>query len=274
MRAKLNFESQTMKLYTRESHPENKETILFIHGYNMAGWMWEEQVKAFSDYHCLVPDLPEHGKSSGSAPFTIKTAAKMIIDIIKSEARNGKAHLVGISLGAQVVLEILSTSPEVVDHTVISGTLVNTTPPSERFQKLLDYLLKVYIPVKNDNISIGSYIRSYGIPSNLIRKFKESTYVISEDSSENIIRENLLFKRPEGIGNVHVPVLVMFGEKDYRVIKESAEELLRTIPNSKGAITMKAGHMWSIEKPELFNHVLRSWINDNPLPDGLKMKTI
>lgn len=270
----ITIESQTMNLYTRETHPENRESILFIHGYNMAGWMWEEQLKAFRDYHCLVPDLPEHSKSSEVGPFTIKAAAEMITDIIESKARNGKAHLVGMSLGAQVILQILSTSPEVADHSLISGTLVNAITPSAGFQKLLDYLLKVYIPVKNDNLSIGSYIRSYGIPSNLIRKFKESTYVISEDSSEKIIRENLLFEIPEGIEKVKTPVLVMNGEKDYRIIKKSSDELLKIIPNSKGAIAMKAGHIWNIEKPEFFNDVLRAWITDNPLPEGLKMKSI
>jgi pimeloyl-ACP methyl ester carboxylesterase len=256
-----------MNLYIKETNPENKETIIFIHSYNMAGWMWEEQVKAFNDYHCLVPDLPEHGKSKYGKPFTIEGAAERIINIIENQAHDGKAHLVGMSLGAQVILKILSTAPEAVGRTFISGTLVNTTKPSESFQKLLDYLLEVYIPVKNDKISIGSYIRSYGIPRNHIKKFKESTYVISEDSSDRIIRENLLFKRPEGLEKVNTPVLVMCGEKDYRVIKKSVNELLKVIPNSKGAVAAKAGHMWNMEKPELFNNILKAWINDDPLPD-------
>ncbi len=263
-----------MNLYNKETHPENKETILFIHGYNMAGWMWDEQVKAFSDYHCLVPDLPEHGNSSDVEPFTIDGAAQILIDLILDKAQSGKAHLVGMSLGAQVVLQILSTAPEVADHTLISGALVNTTPPSESFQKLLDYLLEVYIPIKNHHLSIGSYIRSYNIPKGLIRKFKESTYVISEDSSDRIIRENLLFERPNGLEKVNTPVLVMFGEKDYRIIKESADELLNVIPNSKGAVAREVGHMWNMEKPELFKDVLRAWITDNPLPATLKLETI
>lgn len=259
-----------MNLYTKETHPENEEIILFIHGYSMAGWMWDEQVKAFNDYHCLVPDLPEHGKSKDVEPFTIKSAAEMIIDVVENQAHDGKVHLVGMSLGAQIILQILSTTPEVVDHALISGALVNTTPPTETFLKLLDYLLKVYIPVKNDNLSIGSYIRSYGIPRNLTRKFKESTYVISEDSSDRIIRENLLFERPTDLEKSNAPVLVMFGEKDYRIIKESAEELLEVIPNSKGASAVKVGHMWNMENPELFNKVLRAWITDEPLPEILK----
>ncbi len=69
-------------------------------------------------------------------------------------------------------------------------------------------------------------------------------------------------------------MLVMFGEKDYRIIKESADELLNVIPNSKGAVARKVGHMWNMEKPKLFNDVLRAWITDNPLFEVLKMKKI
>lgn len=263
-----------MFLYNKETHPENKETILFIHGYNMAGWMWEEQVKAFNDYHCLVPDLPEHGKSSDVKPFTIEGVAEILVDLVLDQAHNGKAHLVGMSLGAQLILQILSKAPEVVDHALISGVLVNKTTPTENFKKLLDYLLEVYIPIKNDNLSIGSYIRSYNMPRGLIRKFKESTHVISEDSSDRIIRENLLFERPAGLEKVNVPVLVACGEKDYRAIMESTDDILKVLPNSKGVIVMKVGHMWNMENPELFNDVLRAWITDESLPETLKLITI
>ena len=48
---------ELMKLYIKETGQDNQETIIFLHGGGLAGWMWEEQVKAFNDYHCLVPDL-------------------------------------------------------------------------------------------------------------------------------------------------------------------------------------------------------------------------
>ncbi len=82
-----------MNLYNKETHPENKETILFIHGYNMAGWMWDEQVKAFSDYHCLVPDLPEHGNSSDVEPFTIDGAAQILIDFVLDKAQLQRSQI-------------------------------------------------------------------------------------------------------------------------------------------------------------------------------------
>ena len=195
----------------------------------------------------------------------------MIINLIQDQAHGKKAHLIGISMGAQVIVQILSTAPEVVDHALISGTLVRTTPPTKNFLKLLNHLIEIYTPVKNNPLFIKSYIRSYNIPKNLFNKFKESTYNIKQDSLDKIIRENMLFKMPEGLGNVNVPVLVMIGEKDYRIINESAKKLINVLPNSKRAIALRVGHIWNMENPELFNKVLRAWINDESLPIGVKV---
>jgi pimeloyl-ACP methyl ester carboxylesterase len=263
-----------MNLYLKEIGKKNSRTIVLLHDFNMAGWMWDQQVKALSDYHYLVPDLPEHGLSKNIGPFTIKMAAELIVDVIKNKAHNGRAHLVGVSLGAQVILQILNIAPEVVDHVLITGALVNTIEPNESFLKLIDYLIEIYIPVKNDKLSIGSYIRSYNLPKNLIKKFKESTCIISSNSAERIIRENILFLMPENLQNVKNPVLVMVGEKDYKIIKDSARNLIKVLPNSKAYLAPGVGHIWNLESPKLFNQVLSSWMNDKTLMDSLlELKT-
>jgi len=259
-----------MNLYVKETGKNNLETIVFIHGDGMAGWMWDEQLKAFNDYHCLVPDLPEHGRSTDVKPFTIEGAANMIMDIIRNQIPEGKAHLVGLSLGAQIIVQILSTAPDVVDHAFISGALVRSAAPTESFIKLLDHLIKIYVPVKNNALYIGSYLRSYNIPKNLRGKFRESTRIIKPDSSARIIKEGTLFKMPIGLENINTPVLAMIGEKDYTIIRESARNLHNSIPNSEGASALKVGHMWNMENPELFNQVLRCFLNNENLPDGVK----
>lgn len=256
-----------MGLYIKETGKNKDETIIFLHSEGTAGWIWDKQLEAFSDYHCIVPDIPGHGKSAGIKPFIIQSAADMVIDIIKNKAKNGKAHLVGISLGAQIIVQILATVPQIVDHALISGTLVHNSEPSESFLKLLNYLIKVYLPDKNKTIRIMSYVRSYNMPKSLRGKFKESTYVIEQDSANRIIRENMLFKMLSNLEKANVPVLVMNGQKDYIKIKESAINLLNVLPNSKGAIALKIGHLWNIENPELFNKTLRAWITDNNLPE-------
>lgn len=249
----------------KEIGKDNDETIIFLHSEGTAGWMWDKQLEAFTNYHCIVPDLPGHGKSAEVQPFTIQSTADMIIDIIKNKAKNGKAYLVGLSLGAQIIIQILSKAPEAVDHALISGALVRDSQPSETFLELLDQLIKVYLPDKNKTIRIMSYVRSYNIPKNLRGKFKESTYVIKPESLDKIIRENMLFKMPYGLEKTEMPVLVIAGQKEAEIIKESLIDFLYVLPNSRGAMAMKVGHLWNIENPELFNKTLRAWIEDNRL---------
>jgi len=260
-----------MDLYIKETGKNNRETIIFLHAEGTAGWIWDKQVESFQDYHCIVPDLPGHGKSAEVNLINIQSTANIIIDIIKNKAKNGKAHLVGISLGAQIIIQILSTAPEVANHVLISGAIIRNSQPTENFLKLLNHLIKVYLPDKDKTIRIMSYVRSYNIPKNLRGKFKESTYVIEPDSLDRIIKENILFKMPSGLEKVDMPVLVMRGQKDFIMIKKSTKDLLNVLPNSKGAMALKVGHLWNIENPELFNNVLRNWLNDENLPNGVEL---
>jgi pimeloyl-ACP methyl ester carboxylesterase len=258
-----------MNLHFKETGSDNNETIVFLHGGGLAGWIWDEQVKYFQDYHCIVPDLPEHGKSAEVKPFTIDGSAGMVVDLINNHAYNGKAHVVGLSLGAQIIVQIMATHPEVVDNALITGTLVRTMPNTETLLKLVDYTFKAYEPVKDTNFFIKANMRMYNISKNHFDQFKESTLQIKADSLNRILYDNLFFKLPEGLENLDVPVLVMMGEKDYKVIKESAKDLIRSIPNSEAYIVPKQGHVWNMESPKLFNKVLRCRITGNPLPDNI-----
>ena len=67
--------------------------------------MWQEQIAELRGaYHCLAPDLPEHGGSMAVTPFSIAGCAQQIADLIQERAQGGKAHVVGLSLGAQVAV--------------------------------------------------------------------------------------------------------------------------------------------------------------------------
>ncbi|MDD3985765.1 MAG: alpha/beta hydrolase [Methanobacterium sp.] len=257
------------KLYIKEVGVENSETIIFIHSGTMASWMYDEQIKAFRDYHCLIPDLPEHGQSIGVKPFTIKDSAEKIITIIENKAHNGKAHLVGISLGGQIILQILSIKPNIVEDAFISGTLTCTIPETETFLKLLNYTTRTYAPVMGTDFFIKANMRSYNMPKHFFNNFKKSTQIINPDAFKRILAENMLFKLPDDLINVKTPVLVMAGEKDYRIIQKSAYNLIKTLKNSQGYIAPRVGHLWNLESPNLFNKILKYWMNNIDMNDIL-----
>ena len=254
-----------MNLYIKETGSRNSKSIIFLHGCAMAGWIWNDQVRALRDYHCIVPDLPEHGQSSNVKPFTIKNSAEMIIDIINENTNNGKVNLVGISLGAQIVLQILSKSPELVDHVVISGTLVHNNSNIETRLKLLDYAIKTYESVKDTEFFIKANMRTYNMPKKFFNKFKESAQIVKTDSLDRIFREHMTYKIPNGLEYAQASVLIITGEKDYKIIMESTKDLLTTLPNSEWYIAPDVGHIWNLEDPKLFNWVTRQWFENKTL---------
>ena len=258
-----------MDIYVKETGSKSAETIIFLHAGAMAGWMWDDQLKAFSDYHCIVPDLPEHGQSNEVKPFTIKNTAEIIIEIINKRTLNGKANLFGISLGAQIIVQILSKAPQLVNQAFISGTLINTIPHSKTLLNLLDHTINEYAPVKDNDFFIKASMRTYNMPKDFFKVFKESTLLLKHDSLERILTENMLFKLPHGLEKVEAPIIIMTGEKDYKIIKESANDLLMSLSGSVGYMAPNLGHAWNLEDPDLFNLVLRRWITDGSLKDVL-----
>src|SRR5512141_1673262 len=109
------------QLFTLECGPADASTLVFLHGGGGAGWMWKPQLAHFTNYHCLVPDLPEHGQSAAIGPLTVPFAAEKVAELISAKAHGGKAYVVGLSLGAQVLVSLLSQAPERVEKAVISS---------------------------------------------------------------------------------------------------------------------------------------------------------
>ena len=116
-------------LSVRECGPPTAPTICFLHGGGISGWMWGPQVEALQNtYHCLVPDMPEHGLSAAVRPFSIADTARRIAEVIRERAHGGRAHVIGLSEGAQVTVQLLGSAAEVVDHAIISNALLYPLP--------------------------------------------------------------------------------------------------------------------------------------------------
>ena len=116
-------------LSVRECGPDTAPTICFLHGGGISGWMWRPQVEALQDsYHCLIPNLPEHGLSAEVGPFTIADAAHRVAELIRERGHGGCAHVIGLSEGAQITVQLLGSIPEIVDHAIVSSALMHPLP--------------------------------------------------------------------------------------------------------------------------------------------------
>ncbi len=121
-----------MDLFVRESGAVGAPAIVFLHGGEYSGRSWQPVVDRLQRYHCLVPDLPQHGRSIRHRPFEMVGAAAAVAELIYARVGAGRVHVVGFSLGAQVGVQLLATAPELVDRAVLCGTLVDVMPVHRR----------------------------------------------------------------------------------------------------------------------------------------------
>jgi pimeloyl-ACP methyl ester carboxylesterase len=106
---------------TAEPPPDTRPTIVFLHGTVLSGAAWTAQVTALGDaFHCLAPDLPGHG-TQRAVPFTIDRAVEQVVALIDREAHDGRAILVGLSLGGYVAMTVAARWPERVAGLAIAG---------------------------------------------------------------------------------------------------------------------------------------------------------
>ena len=251
-------------MYLQEvGNPEN-ETILFLHGGDVAGWMWTPQVETFKEqYHCLVPDLPGFGQSNQIPWQSFTDTAEQLAEIIKEKGRNGRCHVVGLSMGGHLTLHLLSVAPELVDKVVLSGTAVRPYTPN------LQRLVRLTLPMMRFKLFWQGQARVRQYPADAAQMYIETGLGIDRDSLKRMMAEVMHANGPVDLENFTNPVLISAAEIDQALIHESQKDLLGIFPNAQAVIAPGVHHGWSGENPELFNQMMDAWLTDVPLPNEL-----
>ena len=268
-----------MALYIQETGPLSAPTIIFLHGGGGAGWMWQPQVDGLEGYHCLVPDLPEHGRSVNENPFRIQDSAAQIAELIRTRAHHGKAHVVGLSEGAQVAVALLASAPELVDHAVLSSALVRPLPGGKMMTPGLiglTYRLSV-TPFKNSEWWIRlNMTYAAGVPDKYYPQFSTSFKELTESGFTNLMIENQRFRLPQGLERVKLPTLIVVGKKEYPAMHQSARDLAAVIPAAQAyqvvhdrKMSLAEEHNWNMTAPDLFTQTVRDWLSGQALPKQL-----
>jgi pimeloyl-ACP methyl ester carboxylesterase len=268
-------------LHTQAIGPGQASTIVLIHGGGVSGWMWRPVISYLPEYHILVPDLPEQGGSVDVGPFTLRFAARKVAETIRLWAHGGRAHVVGLSAGAQTLVQLLADSPELVDHAVVSSALMRPVSGLgwAGSPRLLAWAYKLSIaPFRNWEWWIRTNMKySANVPDEFYPDFKRDFQNMTESGFVNLMVENQRFRTPPGLEQVDVPTLAVAGEKEYSAMKQSMRDLAAALPRARAVeldlgrkTTMAQEHNWPMTAPELFARTVRAWVEDQPLPAELK----
>jgi len=250
-------------MYVQDDGREDGDTIVLLHASMVAGWMWTEQVAALSDdYRVIVPDLPGIGASASDGWTDFARTADAVAVEIAARAPGG-AHVVGLSLGGIIALNLAVSSPEVCKSLLVSGV------PAGSMSAPLRLLNRTMAALYGTTFGARLIGRSFGLPDEeSMAAFVATAKSTDRATVQEIATEASSKPLPDGLSGVSMPVLAVVGERDTAAPRRGVPRLVETIPGSCGALVPGVGHQWNVEAPEMFSEMVRLWVENERLhPD-------
>ena len=247
-----------------------KDVIVFLHGGGVSGsWSWSSQTTAFADYTCLTPDLPGHGQRRDV--FEFARAVEEVTALLEAQPADASVYLIGLSLGAQVALQVLANHPKLLARALLTGCLCVPYPGSglltrEPGMTFSAGLLALYMPLRNAAWLVRANMRALGIPMQFFNDFSLDTARLSTSKLMSVFRANSAFRVPDNLAMLETPVLALAGTREVTPIQRSLEILEQSSTSVHTYRVRGANHNWNLERPDKFNQTLRAWLRNETLP--------
>lgn len=208
---------------------ENRNVIILLHGGGLSWWNYREVAKILqSHYRVILPILDGHSKCD----YDFTTIEANAIEVIKFiEERFGDSVLLigGLSLGGQIVLEILSQRKNICQYAIVESVRVI---PS----KLTYFMIQ---PAFGNCYGLIRYkwfaklqFKSLHIKSDLFEDYFRDTCYISKKNMIAFLEENCLYSLKDSIEECKAKVHICVGEKENHVMRKSAAIIHEKLQNS------------------------------------------
>lgn len=238
-------------------------TVVFLHGAGISSWMWRRQLTALPELDAVALDLPGHGVSAALPWDGLAGATPMVADWIRANATGGRAHVVGLSLGGVMGLDLAARYPDVVTRLVTSGALAVGLPGAE----LLGWMMEATMPLARIPWLVRMSGRVLGLSAEDQKELLADVERLPPSLVRQAVRDVASFRITPALIASPVPALVVAGTREYRGIRRSVAQLDDVWPQATGRLVPKASHVWNLELPDRFSEMLRSWLIEHRAPE-------
>lgn len=239
---------------------ENSEVIMLLHGGGLSWWNYRDEAELLKEnYQVILPILDGHADSD--EPFTsIENNAKELIRFIDENYHGKVLVLAGLSLGAQILVEILSQRSDICKYALIESALVI---PNKTTEALIGPSFEMsYGLIKQEWFSKLQF-KSLKIREKLYEDYYRDTCKISKQDMISFMKANSSYTLKSSLKKTTARVTIEVGSKEQKVMLRSADILHATIPNSKLQILNQYYHgEFSLNHPneyvDLINQIISS----------------
>lgn len=263
-------DTETLLYYEALEHKNPKaDWLLLIHGAGGSTRTWKKQKDALSAfYNVLIVDLPGHGQSKdrkiSHKTYDFDIISNKIWEIV-DHLKIPSAHLLGVSLGAIIAMQMRKLRPVKVLTVVLAGAIVRLDTKLKLissfslglakvigFPKFYQFAAWLALPKKNHKKSREIFIR-------------ESRHLTDEEFRKwTALYGKCLNDTLKQIYNAvsDIPTILIMGEQDHFFLKQ-AKKYTQIHKNVQLKVIERCGHIVNLEKAERFNEVclqfLKNW---------------
>jgi pimeloyl-ACP methyl ester carboxylesterase len=222
-------------------------------------------MRRLADYHCLAPDLPGHGRSSGVPWRSLVDTAEQIAGLIEGRVPSRRAHVVGLSLGGAVAHCLLARHPASLDRVVIDGCGVLPA----WWVGLTRLGVTAVSPFIHRRSVIDVIARAVGIAPSSIDGFAADMRAASPTGFRRAFADaNSIRISPEEV-SAPSPSLLVAGEREPSIVRASNAALAALMPRATARYAPGRGHGWLAVEPELHVRMVQAWIEGHEVPVDL-----
>lgn len=214
----------------KEYEKENTNTIMLLHGGGLSWWNYREEAEILSnEFHVVLPILDGHAESDRDF-IDINSNATEIITYIDDNYDGKVMAICGLSLGAQVLIEILSIRADICRYSIIESALIEEMP-------LVNYLIEPLMNISYWMITKRWFAKlqfqSLKIRQELFEDYYRDSRKISKKSMIAFLKANSKYQVRDDLHKSKAKVLILVGSKEPKKIISSAHKLNRMISRSE-----------------------------------------
>lgn len=253
-------------MYVHENGPADGQAIIFLHGNGSNGTMWKSHMAGLSSYHCLAPDLPGFGRSNHRKWSSIDEVVDELVELIRAHAVEQKVHVVGLSLGGSLAIQLLGAVPGLLESVIVDGAGVLPVP-GLAFMKVGLRLLQPFLHTEPIIRMIAQWM--VRIPEEEYEDFKNGMLAAHPASFTHSILQANQMGQPPGLQHAPCRVLFVAGENEPGTTHQSNAMLAELMPEALSRVVLGVGHGWMSELPDLHIRMADAWIRNLSLPHEL-----
>ena len=223
---------------------------MLLHGGGLSWWNYRSEAEQLCGrYHVVLPVLDGHA-GSDTGFVSIEENADRLISLIDREYGGSVLLLGGLSLGAQILVEMLSKRENICRYAIIESASVI---PSHVTHALVGPAFGSSYGLIQKKWFAKTQFKSLHMRDDLFEDYYRDTSAIPKDSMIAFLKANTAYEVRPGLRKCRAKVRIVAGEKEQKGMMASAQLLHEMLPGSRLEIKEGLFHgEYSINHPDRY----------------------